>query len=163
MYYDEHPTQFDAYLADYREEVVPETVVSLKGAWPYSNFDTDASMYESVPDAPEEVPLVVTTYAGRMDGGDFKWNFDNTVDDADHEVNTALKSAIVGYTSYLLAIQGVDDITSGIVKNKTDYNGKVTVYDLQGRKVSESVDMTSLPQGFYIVKAPGNTRKVLVK
>lgn len=163
VYYDEHPTQFDAYLADYREEVVPETVVSLKGAWPYSNFDTDASMYESVPDAPEEVPLVVTTYAGRMDGGDFKWNFDNTVDDADHEVNTALKSAIVGYTSSLLAIQGVDDITSGIVKNKADYNGKVTVYDLQGRKVSESVDMTSLPQGFYIVKAPGNTRKVLVK
>lgn len=163
VYYDEHPTQFDAYLADYREEVVPETVVSLKGAWPYSNFDTDASMYESVPDAPEEVPLVVTTYAGRMDGGDFKWNFDNTVDDADHEVNTALKSAIVGYTSSLLAIQGVDDITSGIVKNKTDYNGKVTVYDLQGRKVGESVNMTSLPQGFYIVKAPDNTRKVLVK
>lgn len=163
VYYDEHPTQFDAYLADYREEVVPETVVSLKGAWPYSNFDTDASMYESVPDAPEEVPLVVTTYAGRMDGGDFKWNFDNTVDDADHEVNTALKSAIVGYTSSLLAIQGVDDITSGIVKNKTDYNGKVTVYDLQGRKVGESVDMTSLPQGFYIVKTPGNTRKVFVK
>lgn len=163
VYYDEHPTQFDAYLADYREEVVPETVVSLKGAWPYSNFDTDASMYESVPDAPEEVPLVVTTYAGRMDGGDFKWNFDNTVDDADHEVNTALKSAIVGYTSSLLAIQGVDDIASGIVKNKTDYNGKVTVYDLQGRKVGESVDMTSLPQGFYIVKTPGNTRKVFVK
>ena len=47
----------------------------------YNNFDTDANFGINVSDAdvdaPDDVPAKVTTYAGRVNGGDFKWAFDN--------------------------------------------------------------------------------------
>ncbi|MDE7134998.1 MAG: pectate lyase, partial [Muribaculaceae bacterium] len=89
-----------------RDEIIPETVVSVNGAWKYSNFDTADDMYVSVPDATSKVPEIVTANAGRMNGGDFKWKFDNSVDDADHDVNQPLKSAILSYKSSLKAVQG---------------------------------------------------------
>lgn len=43
---------------------------------------------------PEDVPSIVTAKAGRADGGDFQWEFDNSVDDASYAVNDGLKAAL---------------------------------------------------------------------
>lgn len=103
--YQQNNTDFDAYEASSRNEKVPSGVAAKSGGSVYSNFDTDASlMYNYSPDKPEDVPAKVTAYAGRVDGGDFKWKFDNSVDDASYAVNEALKSALVSYKDSITAI-----------------------------------------------------------
>jgi len=42
----------------------------------------------------------VEKYAGRVQGGDFRWGFDNSKDDAAYAVNQALKDALVAYKGY---------------------------------------------------------------
>lgn len=91
---------FDCYEASSREETVPQTFRAKAGDTPYDNFDTDASlMYAYSPVEAVDVPAVVTgPYgAGRMEKGDFKWTFDNTVEDTDYGVITALKTALQNY------------------------------------------------------------------
>jgi pectate lyase len=66
-------TDFDAYLATSRGEIVPNTVKSKVGANSYNNFDTDASLYVknlSVED-PTAARDRTKLYAGRVQGGDF--------------------------------------------------------------------------------------------
>ncbi len=106
FYQTDDAEQFDAWLVTSRDEKVPETAHAYKGGHVYDNFDTAADMYASVPDAPEQVAEKVTSWAGRMNGGDLHWQFDNSVDDRSHDINTALKEAITNYQSSLLRIQG---------------------------------------------------------
>lgn len=89
---------FDAYVVTSRDAQVPSSVKSYAGANTYNNFDTDKSiMYSYTADSPEQALVNVRTYAGRVQGGDFKWNFDNSVDDAAYEVNQKLKDALMAY------------------------------------------------------------------
>jgi len=89
---------FDAYVVTSRDAQVPSSVKSYAGANTYNNFDTDKSiMYSYTADSPEQALANVRTYAGRVQGGDFKWNFDNLVDDAAYEVNQKLKDALMAY------------------------------------------------------------------
>ena len=44
----------------------------------------------------------VMAYAGRVDGGDYKYTFDNSVDDASYDVNTKLKSELKSYKTSLV-------------------------------------------------------------
>ena len=107
-------TSFDAYEASTRNETVPSTYKTLSGGTTYSNFDTDASvMYSYTPDAPADARDKVLEYAGRMNGGDFRWTFDNSVDDASYDVNTELKAAITAYTSSLVSVYGAASSGSG--------------------------------------------------
>lgn len=101
------PIEFDAYVASTRNELVSNTIVSKKGAKTYNNFDTDSSvMYPYTPDTPEGAKTNVMQYAGRISGGDFKWTFNNAVDDAESLVNAPLKAALVAYKTSLVAVQG---------------------------------------------------------
>ncbi|HAP79734.1 MAG TPA: silent information regulator protein Sir2 [Ruminococcus sp.] len=103
--YQEDNTEFDAYVASSRDEKVPSSVTAKKGGTTYNNFDTDSSlMYSYTPDSAEDVKSIVTSKAGRVNGGDFKWNFDNSVDDESYAVNDALKSALVNYDDSIIAI-----------------------------------------------------------
>jgi len=104
--YSKNSEDFDAYDASSRNEQVPESVVSKKGGNKYSNFDTASSMYVYTPDKAEDVPAVVAGQfgAGRMQHGDFQWNFDDSVDDASYEVNQALKTAVTSYQTKLVKI-----------------------------------------------------------
>jgi pectate lyase len=102
VYHTQDPIQFDAYLATSRNEVVSSTYRTVSGGNAYNNFDTASTMYAYAPDAPDNVKTVVTTYAGRVNGGDFKWTF-TAADDTDSGVNTALKQAITSYVSPLIA------------------------------------------------------------
>ena len=89
---------FDAYVVTSRDAQVPSSVKSYAGANTYNNFDTDKSiMYSYTADSPEQALVNVRTYAGRVQGGDFKWTFDNSVDDAAYEVNQKLKDALMAY------------------------------------------------------------------
>ncbi|MBP3310002.1 MAG: silent information regulator protein Sir2 [Ruminococcus sp.] len=102
--YSENNTQFDAYDAKSRDEKVPSSVKAADGGATYNNFDTESSFYSYKVDAAADVPAVVMSKAGRVDGGDFKWQFNNSVDDSDYSVNSALKSALKLYDDSITAI-----------------------------------------------------------
>lgn len=89
---------FDAYVVESRDTKVPATVKSYAGANAYNNFDTDKSvMYSYTADSPEIARNNVVAYAGRLQGGDFKWTFDNAVDDTSSSVNKKLQDALKAY------------------------------------------------------------------
>ncbi|MHC0444217.1 pectate lyase family protein [Flavobacterium sp. 3-218] len=101
-------TDFDAYVAATRGEVVSSSVKSKSGANSYNNFDTDANLYVKnlVVDTPAAAKTKTTQYAGRVSGGDLKWTFNNATDDTSSLVITALKTALTNYTGTLVAVQG---------------------------------------------------------
>lgn len=135
VYSDEDSTQFDAYLAKSRNEQVPSTYKSISGGNTYNNFDTSSSIYSYEPDTPENVENNVTTYSGRVSGGDFSWNF-TEADDTDYKVNTELMAKIKNYKSDLVSIGGNSvieipgDKDEGNVKPDPGNNGDVSIGSL---------------------------------
>ncbi|MEP6930467.1 MAG: T9SS type A sorting domain-containing protein [Flavobacterium sp.] len=108
-------TDFDAYAATSRGEVVSSNVKSKSGANTYNNFDTNAALY--VKNLTVEQPAAAKTktiqYAGRVSGGDLKWTFNNATDDTSSLVITALKSALTNYSSTLISVQGESNPPGG--------------------------------------------------
>lgn len=100
---------FDAYVVSNRGDQVPSSVVSYKGANTYNNFDTNPAYYVNslTIQSPEDAKNTVMQYAGRVEGGDFKWTFDNAVDDASYAVNIPLMNALKNYNSSLVFVQGI--------------------------------------------------------
>jgi len=108
-------TDFDAYVASTRGEVVSSAVKSKSGANTYNNFDTDANLYVKnlVVDTPADAKTKTTQYAGRVSGGDLKWTFNNATDDTSSLVITALKTALTNYNGTLVAVQGEGNPPAG--------------------------------------------------
>ncbi|WJS95944.1 T9SS type A sorting domain-containing protein [Flavobacterium johnsoniae] len=108
-------TDFDAYLATTRGEVVSTSVKSKSGANTYNNFDTDAALYVKnlTIDQPATAKTKTMQYAGRVSGGDLQWTFNNATDDTSSLVITALKSALTNYTGTLVAVQGEGNPPAG--------------------------------------------------
>ncbi len=104
--YQENSTEFDAYEVASADEQVPAEVVAYKGKGSYNNFDTSGIMYAYSADSPEEAKEKVTAFAGRENGGDFSWQFNNEVDDTDYSVNKALKAALNSYQTSMIAVGG---------------------------------------------------------
>ncbi len=103
---DNSTVEFDAYVAKSRDEIMDTTIVSKQGHNVYNNFDTNKDlMYSYTVDTPEEARDKVIKYAGRIQGGDLKWTFDNEVEDESHDINKDLKAAVKGYTTKLFFIQ----------------------------------------------------------
>ena len=100
-------TDFDAYVITSRNQEMPSSVKSLSGGNTYNNFDLDSKvMYSYTADEPDAAKTNVMKYAGRVNGGDFKWTFNNSVDDAAYAVNDPLKKALVAYKGTVASIQG---------------------------------------------------------
>ena len=101
---------FDVYEVESRDEVIPSSVKTFNGGTSYSNFDTSASFYSCTPDAPENVPAIVMSKygAGRCEQGDFKWQFDNSIQDENEELIDELKNDLVTYLSTLVGYFGSD-------------------------------------------------------
>ncbi|MDF2925795.1 MAG: pectate lyase [Paenibacillaceae bacterium] len=101
-------TSFDAYWAATRNETVPSSYKALVGGTAYNNFDTSINTGVNVSniDAVSTVEQVVTAEAGRINKGDFIWEFNDAVDDTSYAVNTALMSKITSYTSQLVSVGG---------------------------------------------------------
>jgi len=121
---------FDAYVAATRGEQVPATVKSHVGANTYNNFDTDASLYikNLTIDEPTAAKDKAMQYAGRVEGGDLKYTFNNAVDDASYLVNATIKTALTNYTSTLVSVQGETPTTvsSQTLTTTTDNNQTVS-------------------------------------
>ncbi len=100
--YQENSTQFDCYLASTRDEKVPSSVVATKGGSDYNNFDTSSIMYSYNVQTAEQAMATVKEFAGRVQGGDFKWTFTDA-DNSSYSVDEALKSALVNYKGTLVS------------------------------------------------------------
>ena len=105
-------TNLDCYLAASRDETVPSEYKAKQGGTSYSNFDTASGFYEYEVDSPEVAKEKVEAYAGRVGGGDFKWEFDDATEDSNYSVISALKSALGAYASNLVKVGG-EAINSG--------------------------------------------------
>lgn len=125
---------FDAYVVTSRDGTVPSTVKSYLGANTYNNFDTDilkpATNYirSLVPDSPTDAKAKVIQYSGRIEGGDFNWNFNNAVDDTSYAVNASLKAALVNYETNLVYVQG-EAVPSTHTLVVTTSNASQTIID----------------------------------
>ncbi len=115
-------TQFDAYIASERNQQVPESYVTVAGGTKYNNFDTSSSydlgVKQEYIDTPENVPTVVMAKAGRLNGGDFKWEFNNATEDTNSGVIKELKDAVVNYKT------SVKNISGGVVGDVTVVDGE---------------------------------------
>ena len=108
------PTSFDAYVATSRDEKVPSTYKTVSGGTTYNNFDTNSNlMYQYDVESAADAKTTVTTYAGRVQGGDFKWTFNNSEDDAKYAVDNDLKQKLVKYTGTLVSVLGIDSSSQG--------------------------------------------------
>lgn len=105
--------QIDAYEVDNNSITVPATVAARRGGYLHNNFDTNPALFYSYnAETAEQARTTVINFAGRLKGGDFKWTFDNTVEDGNSAVIPALKTALNNYTTTLLAIQSENGLVS---------------------------------------------------
>lgn len=155
-------SDFDAYLAATRDEVVPATVISKLGGNTYNNFDTNAALYikNLVIDSPADAKAKVMQYAGRVSGGDLKWIFNNATDDTSYLVIAALKTSLTNYVSTMVAVQGETLAPGNQTLTATTNNNNQTVSS--GTAISNIVftwggdatdaSVTGLPNGITAVK-----------
>ncbi|MBR4599371.1 MAG: hypothetical protein IKO39_04910, partial [Treponema sp.] len=96
----ESDNDIDCYIVDKRTDTVPSTLKTVSGGTAYSNFDSSESLYLEYdePESPDAALNSVLAKAGRHNP-DFAWTFDNTTEDANYSVISALKSAVVAYTN----------------------------------------------------------------
>ena len=113
---DANATSFDAYLAKTRDEQVPSTYKTVAGGTTYNNFDTNKDKYDlgvdvKNIDAPKDIPDIVTSKAGRLNGGDFNFTFSSS-EDTNYAIISDLKSKVVGYTTSVKSIGGINGVTT---------------------------------------------------
>ncbi len=102
-------TDFDAVVTLSRNTKVSSGFVTVYGGISYNNFDTiyDIGVDENEIDAPENVPEIVKRKAGRLNGGDFSWEFTSGANKSS-AVDENLRAAIEGYEQLVVSIGGVD-------------------------------------------------------
>ncbi|WP_287991507.1 hypothetical protein [Ruminococcus sp.] len=121
--YQKNSTDFDAYEASSATEKVPSSVKAKQGGSTYNNFDTSSAMYSYTAQSPAAAVETVKANAGRVQGGDFKWTFNNSVDDESYAVNNELKSALKSYKDSIKAIgSGFSDSTTPSQNNNNNNN-----------------------------------------
>lgn len=109
------PIEFDAIEVTSRNQTISNTIRSKQGANMYNNFDTDPTLYVNslTPDSPTVARDNVILHSGRVTGGDLIWTFNNAVDDVSYDVNTGLSTALTGYTTSLVFVQGESPTIAG--------------------------------------------------
>ena len=124
--YQQNSTSFDVYEASSRDEVLPSTVKTLAGGTTYNNFDTSAAMYDYSVDTPEEAKAKVEKYAGRVGGGDFKYDFDDEKEDGNYDVISQLKTLLVNYQTDLVKVGGEQAGSTGGNTGGGEQGGTIT-------------------------------------
>lgn len=141
---------FDAYVVENRNDKVPETVKTKKGGFTYNNFDTEEGFYTYKADNAEDVPAIVMAHAGRVNGGDFKFEF-TAADDSSYELNQKLKDKCTGYTSTLVAVGGINSVSTTVYYTITfDPGNGDASYEVKvetGTPASEPAAPTNIPAG----------------
>jgi hypothetical protein len=133
--YDQNNVEFDAYEAKSRDERVPLSVKSKEGRTTYSNFDTDPDiMYRYTPDDAKNVPDIVKNKAGRIFGGDFKFEFSSS-DDENYDVNSILMNKLKGYRSGVINIGSGNYKVEGNGGNDKDDDDKKEITPITGNVI----------------------------
>ena len=97
-------TDFDAIVTASRDAKVSDTYKTKVGGTSYSNFDTDpAIMYAYSVQTAADAKTETMAYAGRINGGDFKFTFVAS-EDSNAEIIPALETAIKNYKGSVLSI-----------------------------------------------------------
>ena len=115
--------EFDCYEAGSRDEQVPSTVKTKQGGTTYNNFDTASNMYKYEVETPDKARETVQKYAGRIDGGDLKYTFENSKEDSNSDVIPELKQSVTNYKGGLLVIGGIGDVSSSVGGNTGNGDG----------------------------------------
>lgn len=112
---------WDCYEASSVLEEIPASVKSKSGST-YKNVETSSAMYSWTADAAADVPGIVKgNYgAGRMQHGDFKWAFNNSVQDENYGVITELKDALKSYKSMLVGFADGTSVNNGGATSPVD-------------------------------------------
>jgi pectate lyase len=151
--YPNSKVDFDAYVAASRTEKVPATVKTASGGYTYNNFDTDNSvMYTYTADDPQTARANVIAHAGRMQGGDLQWTFDNAVDDTSAALNAGLKAEVVGYTTALVYIQGEGAPPTTSIQARVGSGSNPILVDAQSHKLSVAAGWTLQSAELFTVK-----------
>ncbi len=146
-------SDFDAYVATTRDEQVPATVVTKQGGTSYSNFDTvqDIGVEAADVDAAADVPSKVMAWAGRVNGGDFKWEFDDATQDSNSAVIDELKTAVTNYKTSLVSVGG--SVSSG-----AEEPGETTVLELNPSLLEcKTYDASFEQNGFTVLATATET------
>ncbi len=101
---DNNSAGFDAYVATSRDEKVAESYKTKTGGTTYSNFDTASTMYKYEVTPVENVIDVVEANAGRLNKGDFSYEFNDASEDRNYNVISDLKQKITNYKSTVTKI-----------------------------------------------------------
>lgn len=132
--------QWDAVLVDSRDEAVSAT--ALTGGTGY-NSEADQALrttyIENNIDSPDDVKAIVKGEygAGRMQRGDFRWSFNNSVQDANYSVISELKQALQQYKSTLVGFFGDEPVSNG---------GATAIVDGgDGKGISDEVNDSFVP------------------
>ncbi|MDE6662293.1 MAG: chitobiase/beta-hexosaminidase C-terminal domain-containing protein [Lachnospiraceae bacterium] len=105
--------EFDAYEVKNKTDKVPAEIKTKEAKVSYSNFDTDSSiMYNYHADTAAEARDKVIANAGRLNGGDLKWTFNNANEDTNYYVITELKDKVVNYQTPVKLIGGINGVVT---------------------------------------------------
>jgi pectate lyase len=141
---------FDAYVVSNRDAQVPSSIKSYAGENVYNNFDTDkAIMYSYTAESPEQAVANVRAYAGRVQGGDFKWMFDNSVDDASSEVNQKLKDALMAYKGSNGEVMEYPSSSSTSISSSSSSEESVDISSSSEGTTAFAMTMPTSQQVFY--------------
>ncbi len=168
VYQTDHPVQFDAYRVNGIKDSIPRSVRSVRGNWPYSNFDMNPEIaYPYIADAPGEVADIVTAFAGRLNGGDFRWSFNNQTEDDNHGIIKALKDSILRYRTYSGSYRPVTTAASPGGKRSSD--GQLRLYpnpadDFLNFSTEHTIQSITIysSAGTMVFRADGDSRQIRI-
>ena len=143
IYQTESATSFDAYLVESRNTTLGSNVTALVGGTTYDNFDqeVDLGVEEANIEDPTSAKDTVQNYAGRVNGGDFKWTFTEE-DDTSYAIDTELKSKVTNYSNTDLILSTSSNSGSSGSGNTSSDNTEET-----NTTTSEETSTTGL---FYV-------------
>jgi len=132
--------KWDAVLVEDRAAEI--TAVALSGGSSYNSEADKAARttyIENKMDDPEDVVEIVTGAlgAGRMNHGDIDWKFDNSAQDENYAVISALKSMEIAYVSTLVGFADGTKISNG--------GATETVVGGDGQGISQEVNNSYVP------------------
>ena len=114
-------TDFDAYLASDRNEVVASSYKTVQGNTSYDNFDTSKDLGvdpQKIDDA-SVVPSIVTAYAGSQGGGVIEHTF-SEADDVSYTIDKELKALVTAYANTeLVSVKGTSSSTTVPTQEET--------------------------------------------
>ena len=91
----------------------PESYKTAVGGTAYNNFDTAEDMYEYTVDTAERAKEKVERYAGRVDQGDIRYEFDDATQDANYDAIPELRNILNNYSKTLTLVKVGDLPVSG--------------------------------------------------